>query len=153
MCLITEQQEPIILKEDLIVYKLLEVSMSGSLHSWFFSKRWELGELYEVDIEESTDHGWHDAEVLKVYTGYKFSSMGSNSNAVTLIDEFINSIGTKYKCFGPGFHSCTTIERAQMTKYSKDSLFEAVIPKGSEVYFDKSGLVISNKLMIKREIK
>ncbi len=62
------------------------------------------------------------------------------------------------KSFGKGFHSIATEERTLSYKdelypvYPQCNVFSCIIPKGSEIYRDATGLIISNKLIIKERI-
>ena len=141
MCLITNQKEPEILKEDLTVFKVLKDNLKSPLQGFRYSKN----KLYENVIEESEDPSFADSESLNFYDEEGFSML-----EVLEIHDL--------KAFGKGFHSITTEERALSYKndlytvYPLNNVFSCIIPKGSEIYRDATGLIISNKLIIKERI-
>lgn len=132
MCLITEQQKPLIAAEDMTVYKLLRDNKSR--HQFF---EYEFDKLYQTTIEESGE--WCCAD--NVDSSY--------------LDElcpnwFLEPFPTSLKCFGQGYHSYLTIERLKRSSlYKSDAeIFKCTIPKGSEYYLNPTDLVISNQIII-----
>lgn len=133
MCLITKRTEPIILEEDLEVYKLLTKSLWSLFY--FPSKGYILDELYITEIKESDDWCCFD-----------------NSDELILEKEFPNwktATPQELICIGQGFHSALKPERIQDGYYS---IFKCIIPKGSEIYKEPSGLVVSNQIIIKEKL-
>lgn len=141
MCLITNQKEPEILKEDLIVYKVLHENLGSPIQRFKYSKN----TLYENEIEESKYPSFADNESQNFYNKRDLSMQ----KMLEIHD---------LKAFGKGFHSVTTEKRALNYKnqiYTIDpkyNVFSCIIPKGSEIYRDATGLIISNKLIIKERI-
>ena len=141
MCLITNQKEPEILKEDLIVYKVLHENLGSPIQGFKYSKN----TLYENEIEESKYPSFADIESQNFY-----GKGGLSMQALLEMHDL--------KSFGKGFHSVTTEKRALSYKnqiYSmshKYNVFSCIIPEGSEIYRDATGLIISNKLIIKERI-
>lgn len=140
MCLITNQKEPEILEEDLIVFKVLKDNLKSPMLGFRYSKN----KLYENEIEESEYPAFADEE------SYNFYNEGLSTQKVLEIHDL--------KAFGKGFHSITTEERALSYKnqiYSishKYNVFSCIIPEGSEIYRDATGLIISNKFIVKEKI-
>lgn len=140
MCLITNQKEPEILEKDLIVFKVLDKNLKSPMQEFKYSKN----KLYENEIEESEYPVFADEE------SYNFYSEGLSTQKVLEIHDL--------KAFGKGFHSITTEERALSYKneiYSmshKYNVFSCIIPEGSEIYRDATGLIISNKFIVKEKI-
>lgn len=130
----TFQKKPIILSEDKIVYKALE----KGLISPYIRFIWELNKLYETKIK-TTDYGpFYDEEQRSIYR----NDMGYVKDGVTRI--------------GQGFHSFTNIEYIDTISNRRGfiwDIYECMIPAGSEYYEDKTGLCVSNKLIIKNKIQ
>jgi hypothetical protein len=156
MCLITKQKRPEILKEDLIVYKELNNCWDSTtndyeIKSCLTSFKYELGVLYQTEIKESEiprnfdTIAWNlnfkpmsqkDRDLL--YEQY--SRLSDSTSDV----RFFQELG--YKVYGAGFHSFESKYR------TNDINYECVIPAGSEVYRDKSGLIVSNQIIIKHRL-
>jgi hypothetical protein len=137
MCLITTQSEPEILEEDLIVYKILDIMLRAK-HVYFM---YSIGKLYKTKIEETDDIKFYD-----MFARFHVIEIGpmeedyDRAGLKVVIDKY------NLKCYGPGFHSFETIDRDNGINV------ECTIPKGSEVYRDGSGLLISNQIIINRKI-
>lgn len=138
MCLITKQKEPFIADKDITVYKMLDENSSDSAYSPYQSYHYKLNELYQTIIEEDEYICCFDnvdqTEIEIDYPHWMF-------------DRVFKEYGLK--AFGSGFHSTFKTER--LDKY-KTTIFECVIPKGSEYYIGFTDLVISNQIIIKRKI-
>jgi len=141
MCLITYQKEPIILEEDLIVYKDLIIK-NNFIYSRFFSMVYELNTLYTTKIASAkgNDICFYDRDARLAYlTTYEM--IGDwNDNPFTP-EQFIGKYNLN--SIGSGFHSILD----GMNGYRPVN-FKCKIPKGSEVYYDNSGLVASNQIII-----
>ena len=140
MCLRTYQKEPEILEEDLIVYKQLECINDDLVSPYQRNEiilddpiyfKWTLNVLYQTKIEQTMDKQFADWTSQKHYTNF-------------WDDESLLS-------YGPGFHSYNSKDRIK--KLHGDFItFECLIPKGSEVYRDETGLLVSNQLIVLKEI-
>jgi hypothetical protein len=134
MCLITEQKKPIILEEDLIVYK--KVCMINKLISALvYPFIYELNKLYVVGI------------VKNKFTRYTtwWDMVVSDRYMLNLSDERNELI-----VIGKGFHSASKINRLlkNVNDLNRDKfkIMECIIPKSSEVYFDETNLIASNQI-------
>lgn len=131
MCLVTEQQKPIQIRKDMAVYKVLTKELS-SIRYYF---RWELGKLYKTYmVANNTSKLIADDLALKAYP------------------DFIRN--KSYVHIHEGFHSFATLKRAEDWGVSScDIIVKCTIPKGSLIYKDKTGLVVSNQIRIDKIIK
>lgn len=148
MCLITRQLEPVILTEDLTVYKKINNKLSSSSQNF----QYEYGKLYETKFtkEEGKIHGYTVFDD-KVFYHYFYWS------------DVVNPEKDKYKAgyTGPdlisiaaGYHSFTTLKRANDCWRASDQIIvECTIPAGSEIYYDETGLAVSNKIIINKQIE
>ena len=136
MCLITEQITPIILEKDLVVYKQIIRKNRNIVFSNFCEFEYKLGKLYQTDIEYSDNRSPYDSTASEYY----YSD---------------TMIGKPLQSYGIGFHSVLSKERFRfVSKFDKnDRIVSCTIPKGSEVYYDKTGLVISNQIVINKILK
>ena len=140
MCLITEQKKPIKIRKDRIVYKTgYGGFVNGKMRVLFtpYNKfKYELNKLYETKFTylptSSKDAIGHDDMVTVAY-GWK-SERVLNSSLIVI---------------AAGFHAATKKQRLKTAYYD---LVECVIPKGSLIYEDKTGLIVSNKIIIKKEV-
>lgn len=148
MCLATRQQEPKIAKEDIICYKLVNI-IQGKIHSAYQSTfKWELNKLYQTNIRELLPQGYGDYEYTCTFD--RFSQEEYVQSLITQEEYFLkygelpeNSV----KVFQLGFHSAKTIKRFSV---KNEAISECVIPIGSEYYEDETGLIVSNKLIMKK---
>lgn len=136
MCLITDQKEPKVAEQDITVYKILEGLTSP--YNYF---HYELGKLYETEIEEDDEWCCFDAKDAEYLTS-NFEDWERGRNG-------------KLQCFGAGFHSISSIDRAREFVRNDGSMiiYEAIIPKGAQYYENGSQLAISNKLIIVKELE
>ena len=143
MCLITEQKQPLIAEEDIIVYKAME----SRLRSYFQRFQYTLNELFETKIKPiNSNYSWVcccriDRDYLyEKYNVHSIESLESNPDLI---------------CLEKGFSSCESQELAQKllnTDYG-GCVYECTIPKGSEYHKDGVGFIISNKIIINRKIE
>lgn len=143
MCLITKQKEPIILKEDLKVYKLLGYEIEpGVYNAWnpaLTKTRYSEGQTYKSDIKES------EPGSEAIFDGKAAEVVGLDDYG--RMSDFMHE--TDYIAYGPGRHFATTLKRLQpLNLFTKNPVAECTIPAGAEVYYDKSGLGVTNIIRI-----
>jgi hypothetical protein len=125
MCLLTVQTEPKILRKDLTVYKLIEFA-DGNLRPMYYSGTdfiYIKNTIHETEIKISADTSAHDFKAQLFYCR-------------------VNGVVS----YGQGFHFCRNKKRVD--KRMEGYLYRCIIPAGSEVYFDKTGLGITNKIIV-----
>lgn len=136
MCLaIRTDQQPVYAKEDMTVYKCLKYTCSVA-YAPVYHKRYNLGEKYTSPVLATETGGVADNE-SRVAAVRDLGPDWRYDSKVTLI--------------GEGFHSCSTIERAN--KYRKSSndlleIFRCTIPKGAMYFTDTSGLLVSSEIIV-----
>lgn len=140
MCLITEQKEPFIAKEDIIVYK--EVFKIGkniykSIYNPFI---WKLNKLYKVKLikEPKNIHSSFHDDKSRTYYFY-------------VPEHLLISISE-------GFHSMDKNRAKEAKSFNKKYGYDGVvieckIPKASLYYKDETGLYVSNQLIMLKEVK
>ena len=144
MCLITKQKEPIILKEDLVVYKVLDKDLKSAMQEFQYA----FNTLYEAEIEESENPCFAGSYDRKYY--------GKGLILLNLVGP--NTITDKsFIAYGRGIHFASSIERANIYKNeiyygARFVIVECLIPAGSEVYYDETGLGITNQLTVVKKI-
>lgn len=150
MCLITTQKEPKIAEHDLISYKLLQEDLRPILfyitkdNKGFF--KYVLGELNKTEIKVGGIYDWQCFGDVDLDWVERFTQGQSWSQHPDLIN------------FTEGFHSSftkepfngVTIDRVGTSP--KWLMFECTIPKGSEYYENPVGLVVSNQIIINKQI-
>ena len=139
MCLVTEQKRVKILKEDLIVYKVVYPSVNDldhvkAIHMGF---RYTIGKLYEQKLRiDNIPDSYADAVV-----GDHYKFWGDFHNIASKMTNVHN-----------GFHFYCSINRAQKSLLYRTILVKCTVPKGSRVYFDATGLGAANQIII-NEVK
>ena len=141
MCLITEQKEPIILKEDLEVYKILCTNLTPYFYSNSF--QYEVGIKHQTEIKKSKNPLFPNALSALHY--------GNSSIKVELVGR--NTLTTdKLVAYGAGFHFVVNIESTKQFNTFSPIVYKCIIPTGSEVYFDAVGNGVANQIIIKELI-
>ena len=145
MCLITPNKEKKIATEDIIVYKVLGVSLSSIIQDFRYKK----DVLHETEIKEGSYWMAADHIAIEALKDSGYNPFRDHEN-----DHHIEE-RKKLLCIGEGFHSCKTLERANLIKNEenkKSDIYEFIIPKGAEYYEDLSDLLVSNKIIMKDEL-
>jgi hypothetical protein len=130
MCLYTEQDEPIELTEDLIVFKWVGNIMPDSNNKL---------RIYSI--------------FKSYYFGYYNEFQKSNLKYIEVYKSSKNF--TLYEVYS-GFHAATSLEslKEYMLNYSKYisplNIIECTIPAGSFIYYNETGLCVSNQIIYKK---
>lgn len=162
MCLITAQKEAMIAEQDITVYKLFNVSKNVDGEKTYCSPFWytfyQLNQLYSTTIEDVNEENDADKCAFDTPDQKKLDEIfrdqydRPNWNPIWYCGE--EPADVKY--IGEGFHSITTKERAICTindGYTRRLILECTIPAGSEYYLNPSGLIVSNQIIILREVE
>lgn len=131
MCLITAQKEAIILTEDLIVYK----SFSDNLWALYQNFQYEINKLYKTTL--TFDNGKYNpcfdsiaARHLEImYNPQWYTISLFNIGLIAVVE---------------GFHSAATEDRLGR----RTNIRRCLIPAGSEVFYDETGLIVSNQIIV-----
>ena len=151
MCLITRQKDPIILEEDLEVYKIINqlVYKNGVYYSAFIKGfEYKLNKLYSTTIEKASDHTSYFDNIVAEH--YNLSDWRSIKEAIKK-EEFFS--------YGQGFHSIVgkeSIKRRTNSNFrllSERRVVKCIIPKGSEIYYDETGLCVSSQIIVKKLLR
>ena len=139
MCLVTTQRKAKITKKDLVVFKGVR-EFDGEIRSLYHGFRYEENIPYAraLKIERNP------VEVVTVFDDIattKYKPWKRDYEKST--KKAMNKIVTEISC---GFHACLTKERVTDKDYI---IREFIIPKGSEVYYDATGLIVSNQIILK----
>jgi hypothetical protein len=133
MCLITQQEKPFIARKPLIVYKFVRINQFGFLKGLFYPFSYQLNTTYETLITQGHDiYGFFDLIASEKYN---------------------NRTGKKLISYESGFHTISEfrlkkMDKPKLTEPEKIVLVECTIPKGSTYYRDKTGLLVSNQIII-----
>jgi hypothetical protein len=141
MCLITKQKEPIILTEPLIVYKVMN-DYSGQIKPAYHCVggfQYKINKLNTTKIAPSELNMYFDHNV-----GYEY-----DLNDIDSLPDQLEKL--KIFAYGAGFHFATNTDRLNNCNYS-ECMYECIIPAGSEVYYDKTGLGITNQIIVTKKI-
>ena len=138
MCLITEQKEPFIAQKDIEIRKLCKV-VNGEIYnyfsSWFF--KYELNTLYKTDmVANNIPENSFDSEVRIAYN-LTHKSFEEEASKLTNIHE--------------GFHSVLKDYESRNWLF-KRTYAEGIVPKNSLYYLDKTGLIVSNQIILTKII-
>ena len=132
MCLLTYQKEPIILKEDKVVWKILKKNLV-SQHEEF---KYILGKLYKTEIVFTDSAAVYDdeQEVYWVAPGVR------KPDVVSISEGFHSFYSEKY--------TDIILDRSYLQYYK----YKCTIPAGSEYYEDETGLCVSNQIIIVEKV-
>ena len=140
MCLITKQKRVKILKEDLTVYKRFYQDPDGRILPWnpeFRDKiTYEVREIHKQPLKVDNNL----KSIYDRHVGYAYNlKIGQQALKLTHIHE--------------GFHAVLTYERLNKRAYEDYVDYVCTIPKGSRVFTDKTGLIVSDTIILKEKIK
>jgi len=131
MCLVTTDATIRIAKTNMIVYKIGAMSPKGK---YFYSEmqeyRYTLGELNSCDISKPENDGLYYDVISSEY-----------------YEEMPNK-----QYISRGFHSARKKERFVHSYFFTD-VVKCTIPKGSQYIKDKTGLIVSNQIIINKQVK
>ena len=141
MCLLTYQKEPIILKEDKVVWKVMKEETDGKILTWFNTFYYTLNTLYKQPINIGNTVEAFDDPQYEMYIDRIDFTIYVLKNNVISIDK--------------GFHAFT--DKVLARKYAPIGstykfLYKCIIPAGSEYYEDETGLCVSNQIIIVEKV-
>jgi len=149
MCLITEQKEPIQITEDLIVYKVCNITYNVlSIHSSLSdieiiknvisqNSRFIYVKNVLNKTEFNVDNIFHTYADLTVATYYDINN---------------NSYLAKLTHIHEGFHFAFEPDRIKRYLHDTNLLCEFKIPKGSLIFKDLSGLGVTNNIIFNKVV-
>jgi hypothetical protein len=135
MCLITEKQSYKIAKRDIPVWKHL---INGS--SPLMGFKYEKDVLYKQPIQLVTEEDFYNRTEWEWVTPF-------------------DKVAMEHYCYHPdimnpnliyieiGFHSF--YKRAISSQFDFEDIVDFIIPKGSRYYKDETGLIVSNRIILK----
>lgn len=156
MCLITAQKEAMIAEQDITVYKLFNVELTPEGEKTYTSPfqytGYRLNELYKTTIEDTDDDAAFD-EIDRNKLNEVFRDSHDRPNWHPYW--YTGSEPADVKRIGQGFHAMITLERAIPVLKEWDhsrKIVECTIPAGSEYYLNPSGLIVSNQIIVLKEV-
>ena len=141
MCLLTYQKEPIILKEDKVVWKVMKEEIAGKILAWFNNFYYTLNKLCKQPI--------NIGDTVEAFDDPQFEMYIDEIDLKTyILKENVISIDK-------GFHAFT--DKVLARKYApigstNKFLYKCIIPAGSEYYEDETGLCVSNQIIIVEKV-
>ena len=149
MCLITKQLKPEILKEDLTVYKEVKTfklereleQVRAMLYHFTYHK----DKVYYTVLEDAISITPYDPKVSITYGDFMKDLMDARCYGHNIPNVLK---AHNIKVIGQGFHSANHPDRVRPATYTG----QFIIPAGSEIYRDETGLLVSNKIMFTGKI-
>ena len=132
MCLITEQKEPFIADEDIVIWKSVHINNDIIYPLYRASSKftYKLGKLHETEmVANNIGADFFDHNVCR-----KYNLFGSVSEIQIKMSELTN--------VHEGFHACLFCDRDDNIN------IKGIIPKEALYYKDATGLVVSNKIIL-----
>ncbi len=156
MCLITEQRFAKIAKDDIVVYKLLRKHKNKITSTIHKSHVWALNVLYKTKLVIERRNA------LPFERYFKYADAHAEEHYSPFINYFGNtrfSTNIRYPTkpltiVHEGYHAYKDYNKIKKSHYYGDmeNIFIAIIPKGAKYFEDATGLITSNKLIIKEEV-
>jgi len=142
MCLITEQKKPKVADKDIVCYKAGGYNKQKNIF-WgiYYCFEYELSKLYKTKLKESTDCFYYDSEAIEQYGLNPFHFRPG---------KLMEELKKRYNIIGSGFHSAESLDRLKREGRSEKA--KCIIPKGSLYYKDKTGLLVSNQIIVEEII-
>ena len=132
MCLITNWKSPRMAKKDIVVFKNFDCEFEDGLLSPY---QGHVYQRYELNITNMVADN-----KFSTYMGYAVL------NAYPDCTEYNNP----YTHVHEGFHAYTNLDYSR--RYSTGLTTKCIIPKGSLYYKDKTGLIVSNQIIIGEDV-
>ena len=142
MCLITKQKRVGVLGKDMKVYKVVR-KYGETYCSPIQSFEWEWDTLYETDMGIK-----RNVPYPSLFFGEKYSFV--DKAAAEGYSGFMGRLTIIYE----GFHAYMAPERANLNDWfegDKLIILCFTIPAGAKVFRDATGLIVSDKMILKRE--
>lgn len=134
MCLVTKQKEPKTTKKDIVVYKIVDISYeeeTSAVYSIYYGCRWIPGEIKEVDLLYENNKAWDVCEKYDILSSQSYNWKEIEEETFTEVSD--------------GFHAAIKKNRLRASYRAEHRRF--LIPAGSLIFTDKTGLIVSNKMM------
>ena len=132
MCLVTKQRKAKIAKKDITCYKHLRRFDLTTTYQFYV---YNVGRLDKTHLSFGRNNHWCLADEAAMNFYWKASRK-------RVLTEVIH-----------GFHAYLSIDRAQAVMCEgNEGLYEFLIPAGSEYFTDKTGLIVSNQIMLVNDI-
>jgi hypothetical protein len=139
MCLVTRQIKPITTKKDLVVFKDVKTSDQydnvKTSHYFFFI--WEKGVVNKTEFGIEKQYPFDSPKNKGVCVANPYFDRKSRN--------FYQKDTRKHTVIKEGFHAVLTKKRMIKPRYSKVAF---LIPKGSLIFKDATGLIVSNQMML-----
>lgn len=138
MCLITNQEEPFIAKEDIKCWKVLRTNRRAIYHDFIYPEGQMVVSKIRPAVKEYGRFYCADEQDER----YLSSHYGVDQWTIGHPDLFY---------FDLGFHVALTLQRALHlgTGGEETVVFDAIIPKGAKYYVGFTDLAVTNKLIVK----
>lgn len=132
MCLITEQKVALIAENDIKCFKKV-IIIKDSITSVYYNFKWSYNKVFKTklvvkNIKNDSKARYYDHVSQDYYTNLFPSEL--------------------LQCISEGFHSFLNIRSVWKYEPLGTTIVQAIIPKGSEYFIDKTGLIVSNQLII-----
>lgn len=133
MCLVTDQQEPIKTTRNMTVYKMFQTTEFDNIFSPWSDEhefKYELNKLHKEKIRfDNNFESYMDDEVRDNYPNFRSRELTHVHN---------------------GFHSVKKQKRMDLfNQWEQEIKMKCIIPKGSLIFKDKTGLIVSNQIILK----
>lgn len=147
MCLIVDRnQYPEILKEDMVVYKILQKDYKSEIRDFQYEDGGKYTADFKITYPEHCTDVWDFAvyPINSIAVYKKFPEL----KAFTARRTTCNLIDLPFKSISVGIHSF--IEKPDfVTNYSNRIIVKCVIPRGANIYKNEDcGQVVSDKIII-----
>lgn len=138
MCLLTYQTKPSIAKKNIRVYKVFIVlNKDNTLLSPYMHFKYTLNQLFVVN---------------NAFFGINTKNRSPFDNWATEVYRNRGDLLFNVQSYAEGFHSMFTLSRAKLGMRKDENIYECIIPKDSLYFEDETGLIISNQIIVKRNI-
>ena len=151
MCLITKNEKQIA-TEDITCYKIL----NGENYSLVCCFKYEFGKKYEDVISESNDWCVVDTPAgERLEDEMRMEPLWEGKEHLPSFQYCRTQLyDYGFRCYGRGFHSFASLNRAEMYGPSRyEKIVRCIIPAGAEYIQDNNECIISNQIIVVEDIK
>lgn len=140
MCLVTNDLTRYVAEEDMTVYKTLTEWDDGKLTSCYYGRfEYEIGKLYEAEIEESKEKCFYDDVDIRFF---------EELYQVDVVQVFEKG---NLMIIGSGFHSAERkyrLEHVRNYDATASVIVRCTVPKGATYHRTPTGLIVSDKIIV-----
>jgi len=143
MCLVTYQKKPVVATEDIVCFKIVRHCcdlLTTDFYSYYYKFKWYIGKLYITELSFVTGLDYYSCNFYDAIS----DDFYNDKHRLSFLERLVE--------VSDGFHAMLDFNRANLENDNR-ILAECLIPKGSLIFTDATGLIVSNQMIMLGEVK